>query len=206
MAQNVYSLNVVGYINLSLTNGLNLIANQLDADGTLTNNTIAGIFSTNMPNATRVLAFDPSSGNFQSSLYSASSQKWSGNATVQGFINSYLAPGKGVFVQIPAAATAPVNLTLVGQVIQGTNAVPVVAGLQTLSSIPPISGGLVTALGFPSVKLDKYLQWDPVSGNYITHTYNGSVWTLGEPTPAVGSAFFYNAKAAATWTQAFTVQ
>jgi len=209
MAQNVYSLNVVGYINLSLTNGLNLIANQLDLDGTMTNNTLATVFSTNLPSASKVLAFDPSSGNFQSTTYSASSQKWTGTAAQQAFINSFLAPGSGVFVSIPTAAATPITLTLVGEVIQGTNNTKVVAGLQTLSAIPPISGGVVSVLGFPAQKLDKYLGWSPATGNYSTHTYNGTTWAgtpAGEPAPAVGEAFFYNAKSATNWVQAFTVK
>ena len=56
-AQNVYSLNVVGYINLSLTNGYNMVANQLDLDGTMTNNTLTTVFSTNLPKLSAVYAW-----------------------------------------------------------------------------------------------------------------------------------------------------
>jgi hypothetical protein len=212
MAQTVYSLNVVGYINVTLTNGMNLIANQLDVDGTMTNNTLATVFGTNtLPNGTKALAFDAASGNFTSATYSLGTGKWS-NTGGQPDINAHLSPGSGVFVSIPTVATTPITLTLVGQVIQGTNLTPVVTGLQTLSSIPPIAGGVVTTLAYPATKGDKFLAWDVVSGNYFTKTYGGgTTWSgalpaPGEPQVAVGQAFMYNSKIATNWTQAFTVQ
>src|ERR1043166_2369568 len=64
-SSNVYSLNVVGYINLQLTNGFNLIANQLDLDGTGTNNTLNTSIGTNVPNLTRVYTYQPASINYQ---------------------------------------------------------------------------------------------------------------------------------------------
>jgi hypothetical protein len=46
-AQGVYSQNIVGYVNIPLTNGvLALVAPALDLDGTGTNNTVASVFST----------------------------------------------------------------------------------------------------------------------------------------------------------------
>src|ERR1044071_5172553 len=65
MAQgSVYSLNVVGYINVTLTNGFNLIANQLDLNGTLnfTNNTVTAVLGTNLPANSKAYAYDTSSG------------------------------------------------------------------------------------------------------------------------------------------------
>ena len=54
----VYSQNVVGYVNINLTNGvLNIISPALDADGTGTNNTIASVIGTNVPTGTIVYVF-----------------------------------------------------------------------------------------------------------------------------------------------------
>jgi hypothetical protein len=211
MAQNVYSLNVVGYINLSLTNGLNLIANQLDFDGTLTNNTLFTVFGTNtLPNATKVAAWQPSSSSFITAAYSATSGKWN-NTSGQPYIDSQLAPGAAVFVSIPTSATTPVTLTLVGQVIQGTNTTVVTPGLGFYSAIPPISGGLVSTLGFPAQRLDKFQAWNAASQSYLTKAYSGSAWNgtpAGEPQLSVGEGFGYTAAAATAtnWIQAFTVQ
>jgi len=137
MAQNVYSLNVVGYINLTLQPGLNLIANQLDVDGYFTNNTYTGVFSTNLPANSKIYAFNPATGGYAILTWSGSS--WIGTAAKPA-VNAALAPGQGVFVNNNSAN--PLTLTLVGQVNQGTNTTPLVAGLQIVSSIPPISAGL----------------------------------------------------------------
>jgi len=202
MAQNVYSLNVVGYVNVPITNGFNLIANQLDADGTMTNNTLAGIFSTNWPNLTKVYSFDPVAGTYGIATYSSSTKSWLGAVAAA---NAALAPGKGVFVQLPAGAT-PQTLTLVGNVVQGSQTIPIAAGFQILSSVAPISGGVKTALGYNPTVLDKFYTYNAVSGLYVIHTWSGSIWGGGEPVPAVGEAMFLNAKSANSWTQSFTVQ
>lgn len=201
-AQNVYSLNVVGYINLSLTNGYNMVANQLDLDGTMTNNTLTTVFSTNLPKLSAVYAWSTTSGGFLKASFSGTA--WGGN---QAAANAALTPGAGVFVQIPATATTPITVTTVGQVIQGTNTVPLVAGLNLVSSIAPISGGIGSVLGYTPNKKDYYLPWNPVTQNYGTkQSYSGTAWSGGEPTPAVGQAFFLDAAAATSWVQSFTVQ
>jgi len=204
-AQNVYSLNVVGYINLSLTNGYNLIANQLDLDGNMTNNTLATVFSTNMPNKTAVYAWSTTAGSFVKATYNAASGAWTGG-TAAG--NAAVAPGAGVFVQIPAGVATPITLTTVGQVIQGKNTLPLAAGLNLVSSIAPISGGIGTVLGYTPTAKDYYLPWNPVTQAYAAkQNYTGTAWSgAGEPTPAVGQAFFLNAKGATNWVQNFTVQ
>jgi hypothetical protein len=201
MAQNVYSLNVVGYINLNLNTGLNLIANQLDADGTMMNNFVTNVFSTNLPSGSKVYAFNATSGAYSTLTFT--SGKWIGTQTAA---NAALAPGQGVFVSVPS----PVTLTLVGEVIQGTNKTALVQGLQIVSSIPPISGGLQTTLGYVPTAGDKVFTYNSTNQAYATHTYSSSAgtfkWIGGEPTPNVGDAFFLQAAAATNWTQAFTVQ
>ena len=63
MAQNVYSLNIVGYINVPLIEGFNLVANQLDFDGTGLNNTPANVIGTNLPLNTTVYGWGGSGYN-----------------------------------------------------------------------------------------------------------------------------------------------
>jgi len=203
MAQNVYSLNVVGYVNLTITNGYNLIANQLDLDGTMTNNTVAGVFSTNWPNLTKVYAYDSAGGTYGVATYSSGSKTWLGAVAA---VNKALAPGKGVFVQLPAGNPTQ-TLTLVGNVVQGSYTLPITPGYQIVSSIAPISGGVKTALGYTPRALDKFFTYNAVTGLYTAHTWSGSIWAGGEPVPAVGDAMFLQAVSpATTWTQSFTVQ
>jgi len=207
MAQNVYSLNVVGYINLTLQPGLNLIANQLDVDGYFTNNTYTGVFSTNLPANSKIYAFNPTSGGYATLTWSGTT--WIGS-TAKAPVNAALAPGLGVFVNNNSAN--PLTLTLVGQVNQGTNTTPLVQGLQIVSSIPPISAGLQTGLGYVPTSGDKVYVFNPVAQGYSTKTYNYNAgtgvgkWIGGEPTPNVGDAFFLQSATATNWVQAFTVQ
>ena len=208
MAQsNVYSLNVVGYINVSLTNGFNLIANQMDLDGNRTNNTVQGVFSTNFPNLTKVYGYSSASGTFGIATYASSSGNWVGG---QPNVNNALSPGGGVWVQIPGTSGTPTPLTLteVGNVVQGSHDLAVATGFQILSLIPPVSATVKTAFGYPAANLDKIYQYNAVTRAFTIHTFAASsgVWTAGEPTPAVGEAFWLQSTSAKTWTQSFTVQ
>lgn len=201
---NVYSLNIVGYVNLSLTNGLNLVANPLDLDGTGTNNTIASVVGTNFPNLTKVYAFNSGSGSYVSATYSSSSATWLGGANVAAAMQ----PGAGFFIQIPASATLPQTLTLVGNVLVGTNSTQIAPAYQILGSKLPVGGGLVSALGYAPANLDKTYQWVPASQTYgSAHTYSAGTSTWlggGEPTLNVGEGFWLLGHAGSAWTQVLT--
>jgi len=208
MAQsNVYSLNVVGYVNLSLTNGFQMIANQLDFDGTGTNNTLATVFGTNLPSLSKVYAYNAGTATFSAATYSAASATWIGNTAAA---DSSLQPGGGVFLSIPASATAPVTVTTVGTVLQGTLSTPYIAGLNIISSKVPIAGG-AGALGLTNSAstLDAVYQFVPAIQTYgPKHTYVATTgtWIGGEPQIAVGESFWYDAHNAGSWTVTFTVQ
>lgn len=200
MAQsNVYSLNVVGYINVPLTNGFQLIANQMDLDGNRTNNTVQGVFSTNMPSGTKVFAFS-TSGGYSTATYLGTA--WLGG--VAG-VNAGLSPGNGVWVQLPGASGTSITLTEVGNVVQGTTSLPISAGFQIMSIVPPLSAQIQTVMAFPPTSGDKVYQFSTTSG-YTTRTYLGTSWLPSQPTPAVGEAFWLQTSGAKTWNQTFTVQ
>jgi hypothetical protein len=77
---NVYSVNVVGYINYNLpTNGTYLIANQLDLDGTGTNNTLQSVLGTSLPNTTTVYVWDGAGWNWNAKLLAGN---WTGNTNI----------------------------------------------------------------------------------------------------------------------------
>ena len=205
MAQNVYSLNVVGYINLTLVPGLNLVANQLDADGTMTANYVTNIFSTNLPTGSKIYAFNGSG--YASATFLATG-KW--NSGANG-ITPYLAPGGGVFVN--NAGASAVTITLVGQVIQGTNSVAIRpnGGLTIVSSIAPIAGGFQSVLGYTPTLGDTVYPWNPTTQAYAAaHKFLATgKWNAGgEYTNSVGEAVFLgtgSGNASTTWTQVFTV-
>ena len=98
-APNVYSVNVVGYVNLPLTNGFNLIANPLDGagSGTATSNTITTVFGSQLPSLTQVYKF--ANGTFGTSDQYLAGVGWLGGGTIT------FNPGEGLFVSVPAAKT-----------------------------------------------------------------------------------------------------
>jgi hypothetical protein len=205
-AQTVYSANVVGYTTLNLTNGLNLIANQLDLDGTGTNNTLQSVFSTNLPNLTKIYVF--SGGGWQNVQYSsASGGKWLGAAT--NLVSAALNPGYGVMVSIPTTLP-PTNIVvpLVGQVLQGAYTNTITAGLQIVSCQIPLSGQIDTNLFYKPTKLDKVYTWNAGIQNYngTSPQWSGTSWLGGDPALSVNQPVFLNAKSNTVWGVNFTVQ
>ncbi len=204
---NVYSLNVVGYINLPLVEGYNLVANQLDADGTGTNNTDVGVFAT-VPAGTTVYTWSGASYNVN--VYAKNKAGTATNwTTPTGF---KLNPGQGVWVQIPAGAGSS-TVTSVGQVLQGTlNNPNFVAGYSLLSDQVPLAGALQTGLNYPAQAGDTIYQWIGGSQSYNVSVYSknkagtATNWLPSEPTIAVGEGFWLNSAAVNAWCQSFTVQ
>jgi hypothetical protein len=203
----VYSANVVGYISLTLTNGLNLIANPLDVDGTGTNNTLQSVFSTNLPNQTKVYFFV--GGGWQDVSYVASTGKWLGSAILTNEANAALNPGYGVFVDVPTSLP-PTNITIqiVGQVLQGPFTNQVIPGLQIASCIEPLSGTIDTNLFYIPNKGDKVYSWNPATQNYsaTTPSFTGTKWLGGDPNLSIGQSVFLDASSNNVWGQSFIVQ
>jgi hypothetical protein len=204
MAQsNVYSLNVVGYINIPYTNGFQMVANQLHSDSTGTNNTVGGVFGTNLPALTRVYGFSTSSGYGTATLLANGT--WSGG---QPTVNQSLSAGRGVWLQIPGASGTGGSVTTVGEVRQGSTSVPIVPGFQIASAVPPISVGISTGLGYPAANLDRVYQYVNPTGYLPTRTYlsGTGTWNPVQPTPAVGEAFWIQRAGGATnWVQTYSV-
>lgn len=192
----VYSANVVGYVNIQLTNGFTMVANQLDFDGTGTNNNILTCLGTNLPNALTVEAWN--GAGFSSTKWSTGGQKWSSSTAL---ITNSMQPSVGFFVSSPVQT----NFVEVGTVLQGTNTYPIMPGLQIASFRTPVSGGIQTGLGYVPTKNDVVEVWN--GGGFSSHKWSGSAWSGGgEPIINVGQAVFLNAIATNNWTQGFTVQ
>jgi len=193
----VYSQNIVGYVNVPLNTGYNFVANQLDLDGTGVNNSIYTAVGTNLPANTTVLAW--TGGSFATSKLLASG-KWSLNNSV---VSNAMNPGAGFFINV----AAPTNVTFVGNVITGTNVYPVVAGYQVVSPSAPVTGAISGAggLGYVPSKNDQVLVWN--GGSYTTHKYLTTSWSGGgTPTFTVGQAVFLDAVNNTNWTQILNVQ
>ena len=207
-AQNVYSANVVGYVNVPLATGFTLVGNQLDLDGTGTNNTILTVVGTNLPPLTKVLAWNTNTSTYASITLNAAGV-WSAGAAGP-IVKAALQPGGGVFVQIPASS-GPTNITLVGNVLQQTNMMGLVTGFQIASYPFPIGGGLTTNLNYipnPSSgsSHDRALTWNVGSQTFTTHIWGTSSWSAGDPQLGVGGAVFLQPYQPNVWTNSFVVQ
>jgi len=220
MAQsNVYSLNVVGYINIPLVNGanaagtFNLIANQLDLDGTGVNNTLTSVLgTTGWASGTAAYGYNTTSGLYESASFNTLSHTWGANAIAALAAQ----PGNGIFLKNGNAGTAgPTSVTVVGNVLQGgaplmTRAITV--GYQVASSKVPQAGLISTDLGLAAGAIggnSVLYQFNSGTQLYSSKTVNNLTknWPVGgEPTIAVGEAFFLKSSNATNWTRNFTVQ
>jgi hypothetical protein len=194
VAQTVYSVNAVGYVNVTLVPGFNMVANPLDAGAGL--NTVPNLFSA-MPNGSYVYKFDSSAGGYITGAKAFG--RWNASAT-----NINLIPGEGAFVKNPTATN--IIITFVGEVAQGSLTNPLPSGYALVSSQVP-QEDTVDALGYPKANGDKLYLWDQALQTYRTFSYAFGKWSLpaGVPTVKVGEAFFSKKVNAAPWTRTFSV-
>jgi hypothetical protein len=206
---NVYSANVVGYVNLPLHEGFNLVANQLDLDSTGTNNTIVNVFSNNLPVNSQIYSWNGSS--FDISAFTANRAGTATNWT----LNFTLNPGQGFWLSIPAGAFGggASNVTVVGNVLQGTLVnpyIPAGGGFSLVSSMPPLAGGLTSNLVYNPQLNDQVYLWNGTGYDIFSYTVNrtGTLtnWNPSEPQINVGQGFWLSSGAGATWTNKFIVQ
>jgi len=191
-AQNVYSLNVVGYYNIACPAGEKvMIANQLNT----TNNTLGAL----IPDGPAAAEFYKFAGGFTGYQFDDLDMVWlpNGDATLN--------PGEGAFYLSPVATT----LTFVGEVLQGTlqNDLPIDTKVMR-SSMVPQAGLISTDLGLPGEAADELYTW---ANGYTGYQFDDldMVWLPSEPTIAVGQAFFYKkalGNVSSIWTRNFTVQ
>jgi hypothetical protein len=190
---NVYSVNVVGYVNVTVPgNAYALIANPLNA----TNNSLGSVIASPPP-ATTFYKYTTGSG-YEIFTFDEFDLAWTPNGNVS------LAPGEGGFIKNPLAT--PITLTFVGEVLQGslTNDLP--AGYSVRSSKVPQSGLVSTTLGLPANPADVLYKYVPLTG-YSIFTFDefDLAWTPSQPTINVGEAFFSFKGAASSWVRNFTV-
>jgi hypothetical protein len=187
----VYSVNSVGYINLTVPPGFSMISNQLKT----TANTLADILP-NPPDGTQVLSWNGTG--FVSYDFIGALGVWSPDGDLA------LNPGEGVFIRNPT--TSDMTITLVGEVPQNADSnSSIPSGFSIRSSTVPMQGDLVDDMAFPSADGDQVLKWN--GSGYVSFDYIGalSVWSPSNPTVNVGEAFFSRKGAQASWARNFSV-
>jgi hypothetical protein len=189
-AQAVYSLNAVGYVNVALVPGYNLIANPLIA----ATNTVETL-----------LPAGSITGNATAFKFAAASQSYEVLQYKGGTWHSAdqsLNPGEGMFLFVASAQT----VTFVGEVPQGALSVPILAGYNLISTPMPVSASLTNSIyNLTLANNDVVFNFDGATQSFGVHTYKGGAFHPTDYAPAVGEAFFYNTKVPQTWSVTFSV-
>jgi hypothetical protein len=197
MAQ-VYSVNIVGYINLNLRPGYSLIANQLVATP---NNKLDTVLP-GVPIESQVQKFTGTG--FNVDIYDGTA--WLDNATGNPSATT-VSPGEGFFFFNPTGSA--ITSTLVGEVRTGNGlTVPLGPGYSLVSSIVPQDISLTAANGFPQRLEMQYQSFTGTGFNVLIN--DGTGWldnATGDPAdarPTVGQGFFiFNPGALVNWVRDF---
>jgi hypothetical protein len=193
MAQsNVYSLNIVGYVNITQQpSQYGLWANPLNT----TNNDVAYLFP-NAANFPGLSVYKFNGLGYDQASYDPDAGGWT--AAVN------LGPGEGFWLQTQAG-TAYQN-TFVGEVVlNSTNAIP--TGYSLKASAYPSSQPIQTGLQAPLKDFDAVFFYNGAGYDQYSIDPDAGGWTPSEPSPAVAQGFWIlrNAGNGATnWVQSFT--
>jgi hypothetical protein len=194
MAQNVYSVNAVGYANVALKAGFNMIGNPFK----VADNTLEALIPT-APDQTAVYPYDNGSYSGPFTYFGPPDSVWFPSGGVITF-------GHGAFIQTPSAFT----ITFVGEVEQGS---PIhntfQAGFTMMTSKVPQQADIVAlGLAAPPDQTAVYT-YDADSGYGGPWTYFGppdNIWFPGDiPTLNIGQAIWVNSPTAGDWTRTFSV-
>jgi hypothetical protein len=204
MAQ-VYSQNVVGYVNVSVPihagpqPTYSILANPLNG----TNNNIATILP-NVPTGAQVFRFNSGTGFTDPETFFGPGLGWD-----PGTMD--LPPGEGFFISLDPASPNPTTITFVGEVPQGTLTTSIEPGYNLKASAVPQEGALTGVLGLTPVAGDQVFLWDTANQRYgdpYTFFPLPDGWDPSDPVVPVGQGFFiFNASGSAyNWSRTFTVQ
>jgi hypothetical protein len=206
MAQNVYSLNTVGYVT-ALPGNNNYIAICNPVTNTSVANTLDNLIKSNTPANAKVLKWNYAGVHFDAYTRVGFGNGWSPTTGAAATLN----PGEGVFVTSPTAT----NITFVGDVLDakyyGIQTNSLRSGYELVGSKQPLQDSLPNLGLLPphtTTPQDTVLKWNVAGQHYDAYTRVGFGigWSPSIPTNNVGEGFFTKLFAPYTWTQNFTVQ
>lgn len=187
----VFSGNVVGYVNLRLPPGLSLIANPLS----YTNNTL-GFWMPSVPDGAQVYKFTPGGG-YEVSTFDAIDSGWS-NPDLDVSI------GTGFYFYNPSSDV--LQLTFVGDVLQGELVNPLPAGVSTKGSLVPQSGSINSLHNIPGESGDEiriFTNDFQGGGAYEASRYKKGQGWVPDLQLAVGQGFWIQKQHAQDWVRYF---
>jgi hypothetical protein len=203
MAQsNVYSLNIVGYVNKTIPSGYSILANPLKAGVTNGANEIMTPID-----GSQILTWNGAGYDYIS--YDSGFGGWV-DAGFNPANPPQLPPGKAFFFFNPLPTTTN---TFVGEVVPApgvTNSLNLVSGYNFVGSVLPASAANITAapVSLPIIDGMQVLQWNGASYNYSSYDSGFGGWIdagfnpIAAPSYTVANGFFlFNPLAAQPWRQ-----
>lgn len=194
-ADAVYSSNVVGYVNVDIVAGWNMIANPLDSG----NNMLSALI-TDAPLGTA--AYKYANGGYTISFFDYDEDEeanlWSKDFSLN--------PGEGVFINAPEAFA----ITFVGEVKAGAHSVELPAGWNMVASPTPVAGDL-DEIGLTAAVALGDAVYKYANGGYTISFYDYdedeemNMWSK-TINVGVGEAFFVKKAEASTWTRTFEIK
>jgi hypothetical protein len=205
----VYSQNIVGYVNQKLIVGLTLVNAPVSPSGAGTNS--AEVLFPTLTSGDQLYIWKPNGSGFDVAYYNGPGD-WYDGFTFAPISVPILKSGAGLYYQ--NNSPAPYTNTFVGTALL-TNSQPIIVGLSLVSSTAPVGGSVEsTNFSLPFVSGDQLYLWKPDGSGFKVAYYNGpGDWYDGYtfapipvPTLTVGSGFYYqNNNTATNWIQNFVV-
>jgi hypothetical protein len=206
-AQNVYSLNAVGYINVTLSPGFNIVSCPLyvlDGNGNV-DNTITNLLGPNTNGQYKKWQIYGWDGAYIQDSGTPGGWAAGGTQTIN--------PGQAVWIENPSNITTTV--TFVGTVPTGPITNAIYPGFNLISSVVPASGDIITnsIMAFTNsvtpTKKDQVYTYNPLTSNFTQYSASGSPasFAVDPILPSVGGGFWYESASTATnyWVEDYTV-
>jgi hypothetical protein len=209
MAQ-VYSLNAVGYINVTVPPNFSIFANQLNAGNNNVSPLLDAQLGDGFHNGITIFKYNSSTASYTVlTADSTSTPPWSQSIATSTTLN----PGEAAWIYNPYSTN--VTITFVGTVLQGNLTNSLAQNFNMVSSIVPQSGALDTAMSLVPNNGDTVFLYSSGTASYLIYTADSTVSTgwdypAGQPTsptPSVGQGFWYYTPNAlgVSWTRTFSV-
>jgi len=187
----VYSANIVGYVNYAQAAGtFDIAANPLNNG----NNDVSTVFANaaSYPNLT-IFKRNAAGTGYDFSSFDPDLSAWTSPLAI--------APGDGFWVSTPAGAAFAT--TFVGEVIQNsTNSLP--AGFSLKGSVFPQGGNLQTDLGIPAAANDAVYVWNGAGYTTSINDPDLGTWDIPPVVKVAQGFWYYNAGAAKSWVKNYT--
>ena len=193
---------IVGYYNVNVTPGWNLLANQLILSP---NNSATNVLTAVPVDGSLLYRFNPVTQAYYEAATYFTGVGWYPTSGNFNDASIDLPLGEGFVIWSPSNWVA----TIVGEVPQGSLTNPLPAGFSLQASMVPQAGTLQSSLLFPPYNGDQVWRW--VAPGFSAFSYDANMlWQPSQPSLNVGESFFlYRSPDQATpdhwWIRNFTV-